>query len=179
MNGHRDEPEATGTKCGAGDLGCMKREPPLYAALAGLLIAYTDDFDAAMKLLLKDSDGEPPPSLAMCANVLRFVGDSGLEASLLPKLSGIARPTIKSMLDCLHRHGWINVDSARFVTCTPRGAEALRAMASVQRQLDRKWKATLGNEIAAALQSALNSAGSSLPAYPMTAAHRGAFPRGQ
>jgi len=161
------------------DLGRMKSEPPLYAALAGLLIAYTDDFDAAMKLLLKDSGGEPPPSLAMCANVLRFVGDSGLEASRLPKLSGIARPTIKSMLDCLQRHGWITVDSTRFVACTPRGAEVLRAMARVQRELERKWEDTLGNEVAAALQAALISAGSSLPAYPMTAAHRGGFPRGE
>jgi DNA-binding MarR family transcriptional regulator len=155
---------------------------PVYAVLGRLLIAYTYEFDAAMKQVLGASD-EAPPALAMWANVLRFVGDAGVEIATLPKLSGIARPTIKSMLDCLHRHGWIVIDDARTVTLTKRGQEAQRAWAVVQPKLDRQWEALLGDEALRALRTSLDRvlerAGPPYPEYPMPAAHRGGHPKGE
>ncbi|MGH7661221.1 MAG: hypothetical protein ACRENA_09965 [Vulcanimicrobiaceae bacterium] len=149
---------------------------PFYAVLAQLLIAYTDDFDAAMSQQLGKVSARPP-SLAMWANVLRFVGHDGIPSNQIVTLSGIAKPSVKSMLDCLKRHGWVSIDDSGRVRLTKSGAEAKRTWTGVQDTVERRWIERLSAEAVAALRAATQD--SSLPYYPMPAPHRGAFPRGE
>ncbi len=157
---------------------------PLYAMFAELLVAYTQDFDEALECGVGlNGNGERPPSLAMWANVLRFVGDDGVALRELPSLSGISKSTIKSMVNCLQRHGWIAIDSSDVVRLTERGMTARRAWPAALDAVERAWEAKLGPPTLEALRTALESATSSfdrsLPHYPMPAAHRGALPTGE
>lgn len=163
--------------------GMTPAKQPIYAILAQLLIAYTRDFDEALQREFAHAPSkERPPSLAMWANVLRFLDDDGIKLEEISLLSGIAKPTIKSMVDCLHRHGWVAIDGKRAVRLTKNGKQAQLAWQKTQRALDRRWTAKLGTKAIHAPRTTLghysDAYDSKLPDYPMPAAHRGAFPTG-
>lgn len=151
--------------------------------LSQLLIAYTVDFDAALAEVFDRRGQEAPPSLAMWANVLRFIGERGVASHELPSLSGIAKQSIKSMLDCLERHGWIEIDAGGGVHFTELGAAAQRVYDDAHLAVHRQWQAIFGAETLAVLQAALEDVtgrlGSGFPEYPMPAPHRGAHPTGK
>lgn len=150
--------------------------------LSQLLIAYTYEFDAALKHELGEGF-EHAPSLAMWANVLRFVGPQGVSSGDLKPLSGIAAATLKSMLDCLKRHGWVLVNADGLVQLTSRGSKAAAAFPKAQEAVERQWEASWGLDVVTALRNALEAACARLsrefPHYPMPAAHRGALPTGE
>jgi hypothetical protein len=157
---------------------------PVFAMLAQLLIAYTYDFDAALERAIGRTDaGEKPPSLAMWANVLQFVGDEGVDLATLSTLSGIAKPSIKSMVSCLERHRWISIDEKGAARLTALGTKAKRAWKTTLDAVEREWEAKLGTQTMETLRATLESAKSQLdrdlPQYPMPAPHRGAFPTGE
>jgi predicted transcriptional regulator len=156
---------------------------PLFAMLSQLLIAYTYAFDAALASEMSKGSAIKAPSLAMCANVLQFVGGEGLAMQELPSRCGIAPETVKTMLDCLKRHGWITIDGDRVIRLTQRGVHARLALPKSEERVERTWEAEWGEETVSALRAALEAASQNLrgefPRYPMPAAHRGAFPRGE
>lgn len=158
-------------------------ERPLSAMLSQLLFAYTVDFDAALAEAFRVHAKGVPPSLAMWANVLRFVGEGGVASQKLPMLSGIAKPTIKSMIDCLRRHRWIEIDDEGTVYLTERGAIAQRAYIDAHEMVARRWQDAFGSETFEMLRTALEGAtdrlGRTFPEYPMPAPHRGAYPTGE
>jgi hypothetical protein len=63
------------------------------------------------------------------------------------------------------------------------GSEVVRAFHLAKETVERQWEAQWGTDLVAALRNALDAACARLPQdfpqYPMTAAHRGAFPRGE
>jgi predicted transcriptional regulator len=150
--------------------------------LSHLLIAYTYDFNSALERL-EDSRSPQLPSLAMFANVLQFVPNEGIGEKQLRSLCGVARPTLQTMLDCLKRHGWISIRDDGLVRLTPRGSGVVRAFPDANEAVEREWEAHLGTDIIATLRRALEAACTRLPRdstqYPVTAAHRGAFPKGE
>ena len=156
--------------------------PELFALLSRLLIAYTYAFDAALAKELRDTP-EHPPSLAMWANVLQFVPDEGLPTKELPSRCGIARSTVRSMVKCLQRHGWIVVDADGVIRLTAHGSEVKRAFPTAKEAVERQWEIRWGAQRFNALRSALEEASKHidrrLPAYPMPAAHRGGLPAGE
>ena len=156
---------------------------PFFAQLPQLLIAYTNAFDTELARRLETNGKHAAPSLAMWANVLRFVSDDGVRASDLPALSGIAKPTIKSMVQCLERHGWIEVDKRGTVRFTAVGKAARLQWPAAREAVDSQWKERLGGEKFNALSAMLHEASDlfavGLPQYPMPAAHRGARPSGE
>jgi len=155
----------------------------LSADLSQLLFAYTVEFDAALSEGFKSHAEGTPPSLAMWANVLRFVGEHPVAARELAALSGIAKPTIKSMLGCLERHGWVRLDNEGNVALTERGALARSLYNDAHEAVLRRWQNILGAETVETLRSMLESTadrlGGEFPHYPMPAPHRGAHPRGE
>ncbi len=162
----------------------MNRSPrPLFVLLSQLLVDYTDRFDAAMAGELGKNGGERLPSLAMWADILQFIPDAGIGMRELRSLSGLAAPTVKTMVDCLKRHGWITFREADRIRLTRRGANARRAFAKANRSVERGWKSSWGAKTFTALRATLETASAELgddyPRYPMPAAHRGAFPRGE
>ena len=154
----------------------------IFAMLSRLLVAYTYDFDAALVTELGPGSG-PPPSLAMWANVLQFVSDDGLPMKELPPRCGIAKATVKSMVSCLKRHGWVAVDAGGIIRLTARGLEAKRAFPKAKAAVERQWAARWGRQTVDALRSALEDASERVdgrfPQYPMPAPHRGALPTGE
>jgi hypothetical protein len=154
----------------------------LFVMLSQLLIAYTEAFDAVLTRELQSKPTQPPPSLAMWANVLQFVDARGVPARSLPSLSGIAKPTVMNMLSYLARHGWIAIDDKDIIRLTDRGANAQRAWTKALQTVECQWEDSLGaqtfHSLQASLQTAAQCLAPGLPQYPMTAAHRGAFPRG-
>jgi len=160
--------------------GMTDEELPLYALLAQLLVALTYDVDTALARELGVERGNVP-SLAMWANFLRLVGDEGIALEDMGPCCGIAKPTMKSMAGCLERHGWISID-AGVVRLTERGCEARRAWSTTHATIDARWRAALGPIVLEALQACSKDANErfgGLPYYPMPAAHRGAYPRGE
>lgn len=156
---------------------------PLSALLSQALIAYTFDFDAALEEMFRRVGQKAPPSLAMWANVLRFIGEDGVALQALPSLSGIAKPAIKSTVDYLQRHGWIEIAAGEVVHFTERGAAAQRAYSEAHVIVQRRWKTLLGDETLAMFEASLQNVtarlGSGFPEYPMPFPHRGAHPTGQ
>ncbi len=156
---------------------------PLFAMLSQLLIAYTYEFDAALAHELGRRGSGDLPSLAMFANVLQFVGDGAIGEEQLQSLCGIAPPTLKTMLRCLERHGWISMAADGAVQLSPAGSDAARAFPKANEAVERRWEAQCGADAITTLRRALEKTCARLPRgfpqYPMTAAHRGAFPRGE
>lgn len=156
---------------------------PLFAVFGQLLVAYTHEFDAELaREFGRTVAGEPPPSLAVWANLLRFVGDDGVAAVRISALSGIAKPTARTMLSCLQRHGWISIDGAHVVRLTDAGMLARKAWLRALTTVEERWAEAMGVEVNRALRAALalqqDKFDKVLPHYPMPAAHRGALPTG-
>jgi hypothetical protein len=87
------------------------------------------------------------------------------------------------MLECLQRHGWIDIDAEGIVHFTEPGELAQRAYNNAHETVLHRWQDQFGTEAFEMLRSALERAtarlGSDLPEYPMPAAHRGAYPTGR
>jgi DNA-binding IclR family transcriptional regulator len=92
----------------------------------------------------------------MWANVLQFVSDDGLPMKELPSRCGIAKATVKSMVSCLKRHGWVAVDAGGVIRLTARGLEAKRAFPRAKEAVERQWVARWGRQTVDALRSALD-----------------------
>lgn len=161
----------------------------LSALLSRVLIAYTLDFDRELDARRRTtSSKEPAPSLAMWSNVLRFVGEDGVEERRLPSLSGVSKPVTHSMVACLTRHGWVTVESsdankrANIIRFTERGSELARVWESAASDVERHWAERYGAQTVDALRLALANIASqlddALPQYPMAIAHRGGTPTG-
>jgi hypothetical protein len=160
----------------------MTPSEPLFVGLAKVLIAFTDAFDDAMSRELH-AGARRAPSLALFANVLARIGDDGIPMNALPERCGLAKPAVKSMVDCLARHGWVVVAPDGVVRATPRGADARRAFPRVVERVERAFERAWGRDVVATLRTALAAASARLdgtfPRYPMPASHRGGYPRGE
>lgn len=163
---------------------------PLSALLSQVLIAYTAEFDREMDLARKAiGTREPAPSLALWANVLRFVGKDGVDQRRLAALSGVSKPVVKSMVACLERHGWITVDPdasdkrATILHLTRRGLALRKAWGSIVASTEEEWEKRFGKDVSDALRCSLETIAQQLngelPHYPMAMAHRGGSPTGE
>lgn len=161
----------------------------LSALLSQVLIAFTLDFDRELEARrTASSSNEPAPSLAMWANVLRFIGEDGVEVRRLPALSGISKSVTHTMVACLARHGWVTVEArgatkgANVLVLTPRGRELAMVWKSAATDVERKWSERYGSQTAETLRFALETVvshlGGTLAHYPMATPHRGGTPTG-
>jgi len=166
-----------------------KKTLPLSALLSQALIAFTLDFDAAINKGRRAAAlCDPVPTLAMWANVLRFVGEQGVDERRLPELSGISRPVVHSFVACLERHGWVTVRPARvdkhakIIQMTARCAKYAASWRAVVDRIEARWRKRFGAATIDALRGALESISTeseeALPHYPMPQAQRGATPTG-
>lgn len=124
----------------------------------------------------------------MWMNVLRFVGEAGVEKSALPALSGISKPAIASMVACLERHGWIAVEPAApskrsgILRLTPRARRLSGLWQSAFDELESRWRERFGastvDTLRETLETLTSQLGTELPYYPMAWPHRGGTPTG-
>jgi hypothetical protein len=156
---------------------------PLSALLSQALIALTLDFDKALNnALARGRRAQRVPSLAMWSNVLRFLGEDGVEKRRLPELSGVSMSAVNSMVSCLERHGWVVMEDRppHIVRLTQPGAAAARIWQRVLADVERDWERRFGASVVnlrAALEALVDSS-ESLPHYPMPLPNRGANPTG-
>jgi len=163
---------------------------PLSALLSQVLIAFTLELDRELDLRRNAARATTPaPSLAMWSNVLRFVGEQGVDERRLPALSGISKSAIHSMVACLARHGWVVVEPdpsdnrAKIVRLTARGRKLRNVWRPLLAGVEKRWQQRFGkNEIAKLRESLEAVAGeldSALPHYPMATPNRGGTPTGR
>jgi DNA-binding MarR family transcriptional regulator len=121
------------------------REPaltlPLPSLLSKALLAFTVEFE-------RDS----PLSLAMCANFLRVLDETGVRSRDLPRLSGVAKDAVKNQIGFLERNKLAVVEaeaqmkSAKVVRLTTRGLAAKLAYLRRARVIEEGWRARFGED---------------------------------
>jgi DNA-binding MarR family transcriptional regulator len=162
---------------------------PLSALLSQALIAYTLEFDRLLAAKCKRFGWRRlPPSLAMWSNILRFVGERGVDQRKLPELSGISKPAVQISVACLERHGWVTVDTdpsdtrTKIVRLTPRGRKIAKLWSSMLREIDEQWSELFGRDHMRSLRTSLAKTvqrlAPPLPFYPIALPNRGGTPTG-
>jgi DNA-binding MarR family transcriptional regulator len=137
-------------------------EPNLPALLSKVLLAFTIDFEQASAV-----------SLAIAANVLRLVGDSGVRVSDLPRLSGVSKEAIAMAGSFLEKRGFAiaGPDSPRsrikMLRLTPKGNDARLAYTRLVSTIEENWKTRFGSEVIASLRSALEVLVCDFDTYPL------------
>jgi DNA-binding MarR family transcriptional regulator len=125
-------------------------ELPLSALLAQVLLAFTLDFERQSAL-----------SIAICANVLRLLGETPVRIRDLPRRSGVSKEAISMAVGFLARNGLVvqaadPVDSrAKAVRLTARGGEARTSYLALLRGVEQRWRRRFGDDTNRRLRLAL------------------------
>jgi DNA-binding MarR family transcriptional regulator len=176
-----------------------KRQAPeavqtLPACLSKVLLAFALDFE-------RDSD----LSLALCANVVRLLDDTGVRVRDFPRLSGVSKEAIKMAHGFLEKRGLMVVEPDRSaaktksVRLTAKGLKAQDAYNKLLANVERHWQARFGKAAIDTLRESLEPLvgerlllglkpypdgwraavpqAETLPHYPMVL-HRGGYPDG-
>jgi len=166
---------------------------PLPALLSRVLLAFTLQFERESKV-----------SLAICANVLRVLDETGVPVRDLPVLTGVSKEAISMAMGYLQKRGLAVVAAepdkgpAKISGLTTEGLEAKDAYQRLLRTIEERWCNRFGKDKIAALRNALERlAGNlfqglepypdgwrasvrrpeTLPHFPMVL-HRGGYPDG-
>ncbi len=113
----------------------------LSAMLSRVLLAFTIDFESESDL-----------SLAICANVVRLLDDSGVRVRDLPRLSGVSKEAIKMALGFLakRRHIVLEPDPTaartKLVRLTPKGHLVQDAYRQRLSAVEGRWTERVGRD---------------------------------
>ena len=167
------------------------RDLSLVALLSRVLLAFAIEFERESDL-----------SLAISANVLRVLSESGVRVRDLPVLTGVSKESISMAMGILQKKSLavLEPDPAgsrtKVARLTPKGRKAQEAYQRLLGVIGERWQARFGQENIRALQLLLERVAreprlepypdgwrasvpkpSTLPHYPMVL-HRGGFPDG-
>jgi DNA-binding MarR family transcriptional regulator len=112
---------------------------PLYALLSQVLLAFTTEFESQSDV-----------SLAISANILRLLEESGVPLGDLPRLSGVSKEAVKMSLGILERGRYLEVadDPAarrrKLVRLTAKGLEAKQEYLRRVRIVEENWRKRFG-----------------------------------
>jgi DNA-binding MarR family transcriptional regulator len=141
--------------CSAGaGTNALDRDMPLAALLARVLVAFALEFERALKV-----------SLAICANVLRVVGDEGVRVRDLPRLSGVSKEAIAMAVGFLTKRSFAAVQpesagsKVKVLVLTPKGQMAREAYRELIVAIEKDWRARFGEDAMRALREALEGVG--------------------
>ena len=168
---------------------------PLPSLLSRVLLAFAIEYET-------ESDW----SLAIGANILRVLDDTGVRVRNLPLLSGVSKEAIAMALHVLEKGKTVAVEKgpAKMVGLTEKGIRDQAAYRARLATLEKRWQSRFGSELASLTESLVHLAGDgtpqgsplfaglnpypdnwraqvpkpqTLPHYPMVL-HRGGFPDG-
>jgi DNA-binding MarR family transcriptional regulator len=134
---------------------------PLPAMLARPLVAFAVEFEAASDL-----------SLAICANLLRVLGEAPLPLRVLPLRSGVSKESISMALGILDKRGLVVAEPdpntrGRVIRLTPGGRRAQEAsrhrIAGVEERWVERFGAPVIGELRAVLEGLAGEADSTAP----------------
>jgi DNA-binding MarR family transcriptional regulator len=123
---------------------------PLPALLSRALLAFAIEFERASEL-----------SLAIGANVLRVLDESGVRVRDLPLLTGISKEAIGMALGVLRKRGVAVVEQDRsgvrgkVVRLTPKGRAAQDAYRRLLGAIGERWRARFGKDTIGTLRESL------------------------
>jgi DNA-binding MarR family transcriptional regulator len=127
---------------------------PLSALLSQVLAAHIRDLEQA-------GDGIPVPSYALWSNVVRLVGDDGVDQRELPRLARLSRRAAQVSLATAERQGWVAVEAdgsrrgAKMVRLTPAGRRAREAWEPRFARVEGDWRERFGDDVIDGLRAAL------------------------
>jgi DNA-binding MarR family transcriptional regulator len=122
----------------------------LSVLLSQALLAFTIDFERESEI-----------SLALSANALRVLGESGVPLRDLPRLTGVSREAIAVSVRILERREYIVVEPdpargrSRSARLTPKGRSAQEASRRFLAVVEERWEGRFGTEAIARLRAAL------------------------
>lgn len=170
--------------------GALRRDPPLYALLSGLLVAFAVE--------LQRASGMSP---VLSANVVRVLDDTGVPVRRLSALTGIANMGIENSLSALSRRGYVTVGGdpaggrARLARLTTQGLQARAAYLEGAAEVEREWGRRCGTRAVQVVREAAElpllsglapypdgwrarlPSPDTLPHFPFVS-HRGGYPDG-
>jgi DNA-binding MarR family transcriptional regulator len=132
--------------------------------LSRILLALTIEFER-----------ESEVSLAICADVLRVVGDGGVQIRELPRRAGVSKAAISMAVGFLETRSYATVAADRVdapfktLRLTERGQQALEGYGELCGVIERGWQARFGEQSIRSLRAALEAlgAGASGPNNPL------------
>ncbi len=144
---------------------------PLPALLSQALAAFTIEFEQEMA-----EAGFPELSLALGANVMRFLGEDGLRIGALAELAGVSKQAISQQVAYLEKHGFVYTEAdpadsrAKIVRLTERGLKSQEVCRPLFGAVERHWRRRYGRHDVLALRDALEAIvgqlDDELPHYP-------------
>lgn len=154
---------------------------PLSAYLSQTLIAFTLEFDDVFKTKCEAAGVRvSPPSLAMWANVVRFLDKDGVDERQLVSWSGVSKSVIHFMVACLERHGWVTVSSSssaneKHIHLTPSSSMCQEMWRTTLDDVEHHWQVKFGEqemkELFRSLAAIVCQNTIELPYYPMFSAY--------
>ncbi len=166
---HRVGPALTGNERGS------TAGTHLSALISQALLAFTLEFERESGL-----------SLAISANVVRVLNETGVRVRDLPRLGRVAKPAVSMAVGYLTRRGYVTVEpdpsakQATVVRLTPKGRGARDAYHRLTSIIEERWRTRFGSATVCNLRDALESmvgdpAESPSPLAAGLAPHRGGW----
>jgi DNA-binding MarR family transcriptional regulator len=104
-------------------------------------------------------------SLAICANVLRVIGDEGTRVRELPRLSGVSKEAIAMALAFLEKRGYAAVkpesagSKTKVLMLTPKGQIVCDVYRELIVAIEKRWRVRFGEGAVDTLREALEGLG--------------------
>ena len=143
-------PAAVAPAAGAGAAPLPAAGLPLWALLSRPLLAFATQYEA-----------EPGPSIAVSANVLRVLTDTGVPTSDIPALGGVSKESVAMAAGWLRTAGLVTEgpDAAggrrKITRLTPHGARARDEYPALAAGIERDWRTRFGDAVVSALRESL------------------------
>jgi DNA-binding MarR family transcriptional regulator len=141
----------------------------LPALLSKALLEFTLEFER-----------ESSVSLAICANMLRVLGDGALRVRDLPRLSGVSKEAIAMATGFLKTHGYLVEESdpeakrGKLVRLTAKGQAARDEYLRLLGEIEQRWEARFGAQAVENLRESL----AALAGHPLLWAGLEPYPDG-
>ena len=122
----------------------------LPALLSRTLLAFAIEFECDSKL-----------SIAICANVLRILGDQGARVRDLPRLAAVSKEAIATSLNFLEKQGYAVVEAespggkTKVAVLTPKGRRAWDTYRRLVWVIEERWQARFGKDTVCGLRELL------------------------
>jgi len=128
---------------------------PLSALLSQVLAAHIRELEQA------GAGKTPVPSYALWSNVVRLVGNEGVDQRDLPRRARLSRRAVQASVATAERQGWVTVEAdgsrrgSKLVRLTPAGRRAAQAWESRFALVEGQWRERFGDDAVEGLRSSL------------------------
>ncbi|HTZ60288.1 MAG TPA: MarR family winged helix-turn-helix transcriptional regulator [Acidobacteriaceae bacterium] len=105
-------------------------------------------------------EGSSEVSLAICANVLRLVGEEGIRVRDLPRQAGVSREAIAMAVSFLLKRGYAVQESkpgtrTKIMLLTAQGRKARKTYDDLVQAIEQRWHEQFGDEVVGRLRESL------------------------